>query len=349
MLLVGIDQQAVEARVSDRPLGGFPQLDLWLFPGGSPGRTIRSSAKRRQRLLFADAELECGHMALSAWTRAQLDKLPTLGDGALQELDDQLTSDYELDHALELTPDVVAELTELAAAIESVSKELSARKAHQPPEVAQSAGIAVVLNAPVAPLDSHVEASAIAPPTTVPASPPPAPPAPSAPPAPPADEVMPQAQPPDTTHSRLFVLIGAGVAFVAIIAIVLVLTLRGSESSDNITTPASPAPTSPVCTSGEGFTYSVGACVTGSGSADIGPFTTPGLWGFNVASTASADGADCGLVVAVTDEASGVTSLYAMVGHGSGTVPARPSGSTGTFPWRISINNQQCSWTLTFS
>lgn len=33
---------------------------------------------------------------------------------------------------------------------------------------------------------------------------------------------------------------------------------------------------SPACTSAAGFAYRAGACVTGSGIADIGPFTVPG-------------------------------------------------------------------------
>jgi hypothetical protein len=68
-------------------------------------------------------------MAMSAKTRGQVEQVSTLDRGALEKLRSQLAGDYQRSRSQTLTPEVVAELTELAGAIETVSKELEARQA----------------------------------------------------------------------------------------------------------------------------------------------------------------------------------------------------------------------------
>jgi len=68
-------------------------------------------------------------MALSSTVRGQLEQVATLDQASLEKLESQLAGDYQQSRSQTLTPEVVAELTELASAIETVSNELGARKA----------------------------------------------------------------------------------------------------------------------------------------------------------------------------------------------------------------------------
>ena len=143
-----------------------------------------------------------------------------------------------------------------------------------------------------------------------------------------------------------------------------VLALTGD--SDNASSPAGDSPTevtssptdSGACTSAEEFTYSEGACVTGSGPGDIGPFTTSGEWTFDFAfSGQAANGTDCstvGEVVSVWDLASQQgdeysITLFSIFGEGSETVPASTFPNSDEAGWRVTFENtSQCDWTMTF-
>ncbi len=70
-------------------------------------------------------------MAISQETREQVEKASTLDRGSLEKLENQLTGEYQRSRSQAVTPGLVAELTELAGAIETVSSELRARKSHE--------------------------------------------------------------------------------------------------------------------------------------------------------------------------------------------------------------------------
>src|ERR1035437_7353474 len=70
-------------------------------------------------------------MAMSPKTRAQVEQAPTLDPSSLVQLTGELTGEYQRCRSQALTPEVVAELSELVGAIETISKELAARKSQE--------------------------------------------------------------------------------------------------------------------------------------------------------------------------------------------------------------------------
>jgi hypothetical protein len=148
--------------------------------------------------------------------------------------------------------------------------------------------------------------------------------------------------------------------------IIAIGVLALSDDSDDASSPgdssaddaSSPSSTTAECTSPEDFTYSDGACVTGSGAADIGPFTTSGEWTFDVEfSGQTPDGTECstiGEVVSVWDLASQngdeySITLISIFGEGSATVPASTFADGDESDWRVTFENtSQCDWTMTF-
>jgi hypothetical protein len=107
--------------------------------------------------------------------------------------------------------------------------------------------------------------------------------------------------------------------------------------------------TSPGCTSSAGFSYHVGACVTGSGDGDIGPFTPPGPWSVSVqlsGQSLSAD--DCtSTTIGVNLEARGAAGSEIAGGVGPAAVSAHFSAKLA--PLHLIIQPWGCSWTATFS
>jgi len=155
---------------------------------------------------------------------------------------------------------------------------------------------------------------------------------------------------PEEVHrSRRRARVSIAVAAALAILVVLVGGLAFHFHAGSQKAPLATSPTSVAehCTSGEGFTYRAGACVTGSFSLQqrIGPFTTPGPWGISV----KLSGAEpyCKLVaVAITAEASGQTTIKALSNGGTFTMP---SGGTWLVSFGAPLAPQDCVETLTFS
>jgi hypothetical protein len=112
---------------------------------------------------------------------------------------------------------------------------------------------------------------------------------------------------------------------------------------------------SPACTSASGFAYRAGACVTGSGTADIGPFTVPGPWSVSYQlSGQSASGTNCatekiGMVLDGVDEASGQAQLTGGVGP-TGTAKFPAEMVTGKpAKWHLKFDPSGCTWTVRFN
>jgi hypothetical protein len=127
----------------------------------------------------------------------------------------------------------------------------------------------------------------------------------------------------------------------------------GSASGPTKTSEPSPPPTtspmtSPVCTSSSGFTYQVGACVRGSGKADIGPFTPPGSWSVSIQLSGQANSADdcTSTEIGMILEAQGAAGREIAAGFG----PAMSAHfSAKLAPLHLIFDPSGCSWTATFN
>lgn len=107
------------------------------------------------------------------------------------------------------------------------------------------------------------------------------------------------------------------------------------------------AGSSPDCTSSAGFSYQAGACVTGSGKADIGPFTPPGPWSVSLQLSGKANsGDDCAsTTIGVVLEARGAAGSEIAAGFG----PAMSAQfSANLAPLHLILDPSGCSWTATF-
>ncbi len=106
--------------------------------------------------------------------------------------------------------------------------------------------------------------------------------------------------------------------------------------------------TSPVCTSSAGFSYQVGACVTGSGKADIGPFTPPGSWSVSLHLSGKAtSGDDCASTkIGLILEAQGAAGSEIASGFGPVT---SAHFSAKLAPLHLIFDPYGCSWTAAFS
>jgi len=134
-------------------------------------------------------------------------------------------------------------------------------------------------------------------------------------------------------------------------------TGRSPEGSTSAMSTPSTTPTV-VCTSGAGFSYQAGACVEGSGSVNVGPFTTPGPWGVTVVLSGKSDtGEDCAslnFALVAADEVTNSASVAVGTSTGSFSISlaAQPDAV-----WHVRLDPPMpgqttiagCSWTATFS